>query len=666
MAESITLPEPIQTGETPEKAEAFDKDAFLKECRDQLSDAIEADRQNREEALDDLRNLIGEQWAETIKTAREAEGRPCLVINKLSQFVRQVTGDIRQLNPAINVSGADGNASREVADIFEGVIRQIQSKSDASSVYESAAESAASCGMGYFRVLTDYEDEDSFNQEIKIERIYNPFSVYFDDTARCPTRSDAKWVYITDKMEEDDFREAYPKAALISVADDALNHASDWRDGSKVIVAEKFWIEHKPATLYMLADGTTTSEKPLVPVNVLQKRETFVPVVKWAKISGKDVLEGPTEFASKLLPVVAVMGEEIHIGDRCYRSSVIRHAKEPQRLYNYLSSAEAEIVALQPKSPFLVTPKQIAGHETLWAAANNANRPYLTYNPDPHAMGAPQRIQPPVSSQGLQLGIAKASDDMKATTGIYDASLGQRSQETSGVAIRQRQMESDVSTSIYSDNMGKAVEQCGRILLDMIPRIYDTARTMRILGKDQKEEMRQVNQPVMIQGQQLIMNNLSAGKYDLRVSVGPNYTTKRQEAVEKMTELLRAYPQLAQVAGDIVVRQMDFPEADALAERLEKTLPPELRPQSDKPDPQQQQAQAQQMQAQQAQMQMAMQMEQMKLRQEAAKADESEAQAAKAKADAMKAEADARKAGLELEMATRAAQFGLPMQGMPA
>lgn len=639
-------------------SDKFDKDAFLKESREQLSEAINAERENHEEALDDLRNLIGDQWDATLKAQRESEQRPCITVNKLAQFVRQVTGDIRQLNPAINVSGSDINSSREVADIFEGLIRDIQVKSDASSTYEAAAEGAASCGMGYFRILTDYETPESFNQEIKIRRIFNPFSVYFDPEARDPTRRDADWVFITDQMEAEDFSEAYPKAGAVSVETSTADTIYNWRHGSTVTIAEKFWIERKKATLHLMADGSTALD-PVGPVNSVQTRETHIPIVKWAKISGNDILEGPREFAATMLPVIAVMGEEIHMGERTYRSSVIRFAKEPQRIYNYLSSAEAEVVALQPKSPFMVTPKQIAGVESMWVTANTANRPYLVYTPDAMAPGAPQRIQPPVSSQGLQVGLAKASDDMKATTGIYDASLGQRSQETSGVAIRQRQMESDVSTSIYSDNMGKAVEQCGRVLLDMIPRIYDTARTMRIIGDDQKEKMVQVNQPVMINSQELLMNNLSAGKYDIRVSVGPNYSTKRQEAAEKMMELTRADPTLIQKAGDIMVRSMDFPSADLLAERLEKMLPPELRPQQDQPDPQAQQAQAMQMQAQQAQMQMGMQVEQAKLRQETAKA-------AKAEADAMKAEAEARKAGLELDMAQQAARIGLPQPGFVA
>lgn len=636
----------------------FDKAAFLSLSRKEMAAAIDHERIHHERAEDDLKNVTGEgQWSKEIKATREADGRPCLTINRLVQFLRQVTGDLRQVNPAINISGADSNASPEMVEIYEGIIRQIQNASDASSVYEAAAESAAACSMGFFRVLTEYEAEDSFNQEIRIKRIYNPFSVLFDPAAREATRSDAQWVFVTDKMEKDAFEAEYPGKSGISVPEPSIDDSEHWSSAGQVVVAEKFWLEREPVTLYQLADGRSVTELP-PGAAYINKRKSEKTTVMWAKISGNDVLEGPNEFASKYIPIVAVMGEEIHVGDDVYRSSVVRHAKEPQRLYNYLSSAEAEIVALQPKAPFMVTPKQIAGLEDYWAAANTANRPYLVYNPDREAPGMPQRISPPVSSQGLSNGILKASEDMKATTGIYDAALGQRSSETSGVAIRQRQMESDVSTSIYSDNMGKAVERCGRILLDMIPRVYDTTRAMKIIGKDNSERIVEVNKPVLIEGQPLIMNALNVGKYDINVSVGPNYTTKRQEASDKMMELVRVDPSLSQKAGDLLVRQMDFPGADQLADRLEKTLPPELRPKDEKaegPDPMQQQAAAQ-MQAQQAAMQMSMQMEQQKLRQETAKA-------AQAEADAMKAEAEARKAGFELMATQQAAQSGLPIPG---
>lgn len=608
------------------------KDEILELARKRLSQAITADQENRARALDDMRNLVGEyQWPEDLRKEREAEGRPCLTINGLPQFLRQVTGDLRRMNPAVNVIPSDDSATKETAEIYEGLIRQIQYRSSASAVYEGAGESAAACGMGYFRILTEYEDETSFDQTIRIAPIRNQFGVYCDPEAVEPTREDASYWFITETISADDFKEAYPDKSAASVEQDGLSNIENWRAGGDIVIAEYFWREMKPAKLVRLADGRVLVD-PEGPVNAVAERKTEIPVVKWAKISGTDILEGPKEFPSKYLPIIAVMGEELNIGDETYRSSVIRHAKDPQRLYNYWRSAETEMVALQPKAPFLVTAHQIAGYETFWNEANRENRPYLPYTPDPQAP-APQRVQPPVSSAGMMQQIALAAEDMKRTTGIYDASLGQRSNENSGVAIRQRQMEADVSTSIYSDNMGRAVEHCGRVLVDMIPRVFDTTRTVRTVAPDDTPGMVQVNRPVLMNGLPATQNDLTRGKFDVRVQVGPNYTTRRQEAAESMMDLAKAMPQLPQVAGDLIVKNMDWPGADEIADRLKKTLPPGM-VEDQQADPMQQQAQAREQEAQKIAQELA-------VRKQLAETKEAEFRAQQAQFQAAKAEAEA-------------------------
>ena len=615
----------------------MNKEAIIALARTRLAESIDADRENREDALDDLKNIAGFQWLDSIREARETAGKPCITINRLPQFVRQVTGDIRQLNPAINVIPADNAASDEIAQVIEGVTRQIEYSCDASSIYENAAESAAQCGMGYFRVLTQYESDDSFNQEIKLETIHNPFSVYFDPEARKSTREDGMYCFIATQVPEDTFKEDYPGASIESVEidgnTDGLEH---WRDGSDVIVSEYFWKEPFDIEIGLMRDGKVI-EKPQAIHDIVKKRTVTKHKVMWAKITGNEVLEGPTEFPCKHIPVIGVMGEEMHIGDRRVRTSVIRFAKDPQQLYNYYSSAQAETIALQPKTPYILSTKQVAGYENDWAAANDDNTAYLLYNPDEKA-GVPQRSQPPVASQALAQEAMKAAEDMKATTGIFDAGLGQRSNEQSGVAIRQRQMESDISTSIYTDNLSKAIGHCGRILVDMIPQVYDTNRIVRIVGKDDSRELIEVNGQRFDPMTQEIydMNPLKEGKYDVRVDVGPNYTTRRQETAESMMQFVQAFPAAGQVAGDLIVRAMEWPDADKLAERLEKILPPGMVEQSQDPQAQQQmmqqqqQAQMQEQQAQQAQ-QAAQQIEMRKAEAEAQEA-EAQAQAAQFKA----------------------------------
>lgn len=616
--------------------------------------AQDADRDNRILSEDDLNNLSGElQWDREDRKLRELQGRACLTSNQLPRFVRQVTGDIRQMNPSVKVSPDDDDASKELAEIVEGICRNIMYRSDGPSVFERAGESAAQCAMGYFRVLTEYENELSFNQEIRIKSILNPFSVWCDPDAVLPTREDARYWFITEYMSEEAFKEAYPGKAVVSVAaDEPTENLVRWRDGSEVIVAEYFWIEDKAATLYMMADGSRVVDPSPAPKEgeYIAKRETTIPKIKWAKISGSEVLEGPLDFPGRMLPVVAVMGEELHIGKKVYRSSVIRHAKDDQRLFNFALSAQAETVALQPKAPFLVTPEQIAGYEKFWNEANTANRPYLPYNPSPESP-MPSRVAPPMSSSGNIDLLRLAAENMKATTGIYDASLGQRSAETSGVAIRQRQMESDVSTSIYSDNVAKAVAHCGRIILSMLPDVYDTTRNLRIVRADETEDTVPVNQPVSVGGAQGIWNDLRSGRFSVRVSVGPSYTTKRQEGAEALSEIVARNPALMNVAGDLLFESLDVPGAQKIAARLAKTLPPELREKEEEQQPDPMQAQA--MQAQQMRGQLAQEMAQLQLQQEQAKTE-------KAIADAEKAKAEAEKARFELQNAALPARAGFP------
>ena len=611
-------------------------DDLLKEARERAKLAADADRFNREEALDDMRNIVGLQWPDDVRAKREEDNRPCLTINRLPQFLRQVTGDLRNMNPAIKAIPADTKASQEDAELVEGIIRQIQYESDASSIYERAAESAAACGMGFFRVLTDYVSNDSFDQKIIIQSIGNPFSVYFDPEARKSTREDARWCLITQVMTEEEFKDAYPDKVAVSVEQDGSGDGLEfWRQNGETVVAEYFWKEPKAKTIMLLPNGMILENAPKGLGG--KTRTVNYDVIMWAKISGKDVLEGPQEFPGDHIPVIAVMGEELHIGDRIYRSSVIRFAKDPQRLYNYWRSAQTEMIALQPKAPYLVTAKQISGLEQIWSEANDSNRPYLPYIPDPNAP-APQRATPPIPSSGMMQEVGLAADDMKATTGIYDAGLGQRSDEKSGVAIRQRQMESDVSTSIYSDNMAKAVAHCGRVIVSMIPKIYDTNRMLATIGEDDQHGMTEINKPMMSENGPITINDMTKGKFDVRVAVGPNYATKRQETAESMMQFIQAFPPAAQVAGDLIAKSMDWPDAEKIAERLKKMLPPGMAEEDD-PQAQAQMQQQQMMQAQEAQQQQAMaqQAQSLQLREMTAKANKAEADAQKSHYEAEKA-----------------------------
>jgi len=627
-------------------------DELLEIARKHMAEAQDAEIQQREEAKHDLEFLVGtRQWREEDRRVRENDGKPCLTINALPQYVRQVTGQIRSLNPSIKVSPADGDATKEVAEIYQGLIREIEYRCDASSAYEGAAESAAACGIGNWRVRTEYCDDTSFDQHVVIERIFNPFAVFYDPFAKHPTRMDARYAFIIDSMSREQFKADYPDAADDDLTSEHKVFGSQyWGDKDSVVVAEYFWLDHEEAQIVQLPGGQVVNAKDIPPGMMppgAKKRTVKRPKVMWAKITGQTVLEGPTRVPGRYIPVVAVTGEEWQLGETAFRSGVIRFAKDSQMLYNLSMSSAAEVIYSQPRAPWLVTPNMVAGHEAHWGKANTANLPYLPFNVDEDAPGLiPSRVQPPVPSAGLTQMAQIAAEDMKRTTGIYDASLGARSNETSGRAILARQNEAQNSTSVYADNMVKSVAQTGRIIAEMIPEVYDTQRVVRLLGEDDQEKIEVINAVVMTQNGPAPVNDMKVGKYAVRISVGPSYSTKRQEASEGMMEFLRVVPQAQTVAADLIAGAQDWPDADRMAERLRKILPPGMADEDEEePTPEQQQAQQMQMMQQQAAMQAEQAAQQIGMR-------KAEAEAAEAEADATKAQAEAQIKQIELAQMT--------------
>ena len=623
----------------------YDKDhaAIIERALEQYSEADSVDKDNLEAAMNDLEFATGlGQWDETDRAQREKDGRPMLTINRMPQFIRQVTGDIRRTNPSIRITAGDNDASTETAEIIEGIVRNVEQACDASSTYERAAESAAACGIGHWRIRSDYEDDTSFNQTIFIESIANPLAVRWDPASKDPARKDARFCFIRDEIPKDVFKADYPKAKTDGWSGESItSNVATWVGGDTITVAEYFWIEKTDVTLYQLVDGSVVEDKPDVPEFIASERKASRNKVMWAKLTAHEILDGPRQLPGKHIPVVSVVGEETHVGEKTVRTSVIRYAKDAQRMYNYWRTSQTELVALQPKAPYLVTPHQIAGHEATWKRANVANLPFLPYNPDDLKTGAPSRAAPPQASSGMSQEVAMAADDMKATTGIHDAGLGQQGNETSGVAIRQRQIEGDIATSIYVDNLSKSIAHCGRIIVDMIPEIFDTTRIVQILGRDDEAKMVQLNVPQQDEmGRDVYLNDLRVGRYDIRISTGPNYSTQRQEASESMMEFVQAFPAAAPLIGDLIAKSMDWDGADQIAERLKTMLPPGMAESGDDLTPEQQmQMQQQQQAAQQAEMQ------QRQLQQQA-----QQIEMRKADAEAQEAEADARKAQAEMQL----------------
>lgn len=562
--------------------------AVHKRAMERAQEAFVFERDNIREGREDQRFYAGDQWDEAARKARGTD-RPMLTINRMGTFVRQVTGDLRTNTPGIKVLPSKGPASQEKADIFAGVIRSIEAESDATACYVRAAANAAQAGQGAFRVLTKYCDEDSFDQDIVIEQIADPFAVLIDPLARKPDKSDMGYAYVFERYSKEAFKAKWPKASLedMPVQKDENGAYFQWVVGESVRVAEYWEREVTKATLYQLADGTITDTLPPGAKAEREREVEQVSIVSYM-ISGKEVLSGPHPWAGKVgIPICFVPGEEITIDGATKRKGMIRDAKDPQRLLNYARTTDAETTALQPKAPFVLTKDQIKGYEVAWKQAGTSNQPYLLYNYNP-AMGpnqAPQRSQPPAMSSALQNLSATAGNDLHEVIGIYPASLGARSNETSGVAIRARQHEGDTGSNYIPDNTRRAIAYCGRILCDLIPKIYDSERIVRILKEDGSHDMQPVNVEMMDEsGAAVIANALDdGGKYDVTVGTGPSYLTRQQEMADTIVELSRNMPQVGQVAPDLLVKALNFPGGDEIAKRLERTLPKAIT--SDEPQP---------------------------------------------------------------------------------
>jgi Phage P22-like portal protein len=561
-------------------------DDIVKEAREAIALSYDFDRDNRRAAAEDLRFIANDQWSAAAR--RERAGRPIITINRSSQFLRQVSNPIRQNMPTLKVE-PDGDADLELAEVANGLFRRIQYNSSASHVYANAVEHMVGCGIGWFRIMSDYADDESFDQELKIKRVFNPMSVYPDPSSMEPDRSDMNWCVVSELMPRKAFEQRW-KGKSVEGMDTPSNSDTNggiyWGSTDSVRVAEFWRRKEVPKELARLKDGRTVNitDMPKQQLSMLQQlgmiegtRKAKGYKVEMHLLSGSDVLEDPYECPCKWIPLVPVIGAEVPLEQGIYRHGLIRFQREPQQLYNYFMSVAAESLGQQPKSPYLATPKQIGKHKSAWNNAATSATPYLLYEPDASVPGgAPTRVAPPPLPAGLIQMAQMLADDMKATTGIYDAALGQRSNETSGVAIQGRVEQGNNATSHFVDNLQHALEHTGRILLDMIPKIYDTARTLRMMGEDGSETEARINQPMVSEyGEPQMENDLSQMSFkSVRVIMGPSYASKRAEAVQQLTSLIQAMPELGAISGDIIARNLDFDGSEELAKRAKLMLPP--------------------------------------------------------------------------------------------
>lgn len=528
-------------------------------------------------AKDDLQFYVGgkDQWdAGDLKIRGEAN-RPSLTTNLLPQYVHQVVNDIRSNVPSVKFMPDGDQADIETAKIIQGTFKNMEYVSNAPIAYDTGAENQVKCGLGWIRLDHDYDDAETFDdlktQHICIKRVVNPLSIIIDPSSIEADGSDAEYGFVLDEYTKDQFVKLWPKQDAMS-----FYGIEGKQDDDIIIVAEFFRVIKEDVEIVQLQDGTILTaekaqqlgEKPVRKKTIKKKK------VKRYRMSGAAVLE-ETYFPGEYVPLIPVYGEEHWIDGKRHLFSLVRWGKDPQRMINYYASLETELLQKSPQAPFMAVSGQLEGHEDDWR--NPGVKMVLQYNPvDVNGDKAPppQRLQPPPVPQGVVQARQSCIQDLRDAMGIQQAGLGQKSNETSGVAIKSRQREGDMANMHFGDNLNRSVCHVGRVYISMLPEIIDTPRIMKTMNDE--GDIKSIGVNGMDMHEQHRVYDLTVGTYNVSVSAGPSFTTRRQETQDLMMKVMQTNPQLVQVMGDLFFKYSDMPGADVIAARLKKTIPPQL------------------------------------------------------------------------------------------
>ena len=564
-------------------------DEILAEARKRYETATNYSAENRERFKCAMRFVGGAQWDDRLRATREAQMRPCLTMDRLGTHINQVVNDQRQSKPAIKVHPVDDVADVETAEIFNGVIRNIEHMSNAPMVYETASFTQVAGGQGVWRILTQYCDDESFEQDIMLRRVLDPMSVTFDPDAKEMDASDGRYAFVEERKSLDVFKAEYPDVDPNNWPT-ATGDAVGWYSADSVLCAEYYRVVHKPTTLFLLTDGTVMDAMEFAKsgrdAEVQDQRPAKLREVQWFKIAGNSIVDSRV-WPGKWIPLVRIVGNEMVLDGKIMYTGLAERAYDAQRMYNYQVSTMVELLSLQKTAPFIGAVGQFKGQEQKWARANVTNAAYLEYTPvdlNGQLAPAPQRQTAPQVPTGNVQAMEAAAQDLQWITGQHSANFGAQGNETSGRAITARQREGDTATYHYLDNLSRGILHTGRILIDLIPRIMDSRQILRTLGEDGTAQIVQQDpnqeqakvEMRLADGVQKIYN-LGVGRYDVAASVGPSFGTLRQEAVEAMSTLLQGNPTLWQAIGDLFVRNQNWPGAQQMADRLAKMVPPELK-----------------------------------------------------------------------------------------
>jgi len=578
---------------------------ILEEARERFQRISQDDKDNHESQRTDTLFVYspGQQWPDTVRRERTSNKEICLEFNQLKQFVAQVVNDQRQNRPGIRIHPAGGEASKEVAEILQGMIRAIEYDSKADAAYDNGFQQSVVGGRGWWRVCSKYAEDGSFdNQKLVIEPILDSNTVYAHTGYQNPDGSDRLFVFVVEVLEDEEFKRQWPKADPISFD----SKETYWTPtDNKVVVADYYRRVCKTRTKVLMSDGAQGWKDELPPeeswpidpktgaqVYIARERECDEWSVEWYKIAGGQQILEKYDWPGTIIPVIGTVGDDLMLDGKRIYQGLTRHARDAQSMLNFGMTQQAIRLSLTPRTPWILTAEQVKGYENFWKQANVKNLSYLPYNAflddgtTPAGLQPPQRNEPSVPDAGYINWCQTMVQMIKSTIGMYEQSLGQKGQEISGKAINERKQQGNNATFNYVDNLSRAIALTGRILLECIPPYYDTERIVHIVGLDETRRQVTINQQAPDLDAQALkaikesnISGANSADYAVTSQAGPGYATKRQETASLLSDLVSAYPPLMQIAGDLVIRAQDIPDADVIADRLKIMLPPPIQQQ---------------------------------------------------------------------------------------
>lgn len=617
-------PRPPDDSAPPDVNEALpSSDPVMEEAYERFRRCKAWEQTARQRFLDDYKfanadAYNGYQWPNDLRRTREVDDRPTLTLNGTWQHNMQIINDAKQNKPGIKALATGGGATYDSAQAITALFRHIEYISKATTAYDTATHFQVHAGWGYIKLETAYADENSFDQNIYIRRVKDPLMVYLDRDAKEVDRSDARYGFIFEDYSREEFEKdpRFSKYAALATMD-PIGDAGDWIGDDYIRVADYYRIVEKEDTLYSLPKGFGSPEFPggFVRRSFLEgkgkdgrnnakinrsarramlsavdndprvrSRPVITKTVEWKLIVGNQVVEEDV-WPGQYIPIVPVWGEENVIEGTWDCVSHTRRMLDAQRMYNYAASSAVEFMGLQTKTPWLVATESIEELETYWNEANRINTsalPFKAFREDGSAIPPPQRIQPPSAAPIYAEQMQASLQDLLMTSGQFAAKMGAQGNERSAKAIGERQRQSDNATYHFVDNLAVAMQHLGRMILDLIPHVYDTVRIMQVIAEDGTTmEMKldpkaaQAFQKVQMENQAVAQHilNVNVGKYEVQADVGPNYATRREEAFDAFKLILTQNPQLSAILGDILFRAGDFPHAEEAAQRLRRMVP---------------------------------------------------------------------------------------------